>query len=115
MNATVKRKSLGINFDLYTRGNEEMKARLVHGMINDVKSLQECLAEAIRINSIQLLRDGIKNVNSTLTMLQHKRFLEVLEFLKFMPDSRERDVVIDSFVEQSEEILECLYWELSSF
>jgi len=115
MNATIKRKSLGINFALYTRGDEKIKPQLVHSMINDVKALQECLAEAIRSNNIQLLRDGIKNANSTLTMLQHKRFSEVLEFLKFMPDSPERDVIIDSFIEQSEEILECLHWELSNF
>lgn len=110
----TKSRSLKVYFDNYTGEASHDKYQLILQMITDIKALQEAMAQALLLNNIKLFRECVKEVSSTVLILEHRRFSEVLEFLKFMPDSRERDIVIESFCELSEEILNSLTADLAT-
>lgn len=110
----TKSGSLNIYLDKSAGEDSHDRYELILQMITDIKALQEAMAQALLLNNIKLFRVCVKEVSSTVLIVDHRRFSEVLEFLKFMPDSPERDIVIESFCELSEEILDSLAADLAT-
>jgi hypothetical protein len=75
-------RTLFIDFDLYTDGDEEFKQELIDSMIDNLVEMQQVLQEASQRNDAGLFQGVCHKIKPTLEMLADVELLDTVSKLK---------------------------------
>jgi hypothetical protein len=107
-----KIKTLVIDFDLYTDGDPAFKSELILMMMDNVNELLQSLETSKKENNHDLFRKVCHKVMSTLSIIDDRDLLSIMEKLKdpSQPDTNENAAIFKGLCH---DILENLSGELS--
>jgi hypothetical protein len=106
-------KTLHIDFDLYTDGDDDFKQELVSLIVADIKELQKCLALTAELNELNILHRGLHKSKTTLEMINDPELVHLLDEFKMKIENGKTDghpssPEIGPLVKLFEELIESL-------
>ena len=76
-------KTLSIDFDVYTEGDDAFKRELVLLMLSNIYEFMQSLQKAIEYNDMGIFRKVYHKIKPTLSIIDDKDFFNLIEELKF--------------------------------